>query len=79
MEASTSEEFPENVVTSETIELPTAESEISTVEPEAPEAEVDISAEPEIPAVEPEPVVLEGAHSRLIYDPATGEYKYEFK
>lgn len=79
MEASTSEEFPENVVTSETIELPTAESEISTVEPEASEAEVAISAEPEIPAVEPEPVVLEGTHSRLIYDPATGEYKYEFK
>ena len=64
------------MVTSETIELPTAESEISTVEPEA---EVAISAEPEMPAVEPEPVVLEGAHSRLIYDPATGEYKYEFK
>ena len=27
----------------------------------------------------PEPVVLEGAHSRLVYDPATGEYKYELK
>ena len=110
------EEPPENVVTSETIELPTEEPEIPAVEPEAaeemPVEEPEIPAvepeaaeempveEPEIPAVEPEipvvepetpvtepeasakepePVVLEGAHSRLIYDPATGEYKYEFK
>ena len=28
---------------------------------------------------EPEKVVIEGAHSRLTYDPETGEYKYEFK
>ena len=34
-----------------------------------------------VPAEEPkhEKVVLEGAHSRLVYDPETGEYTYEFK
>ncbi|MDY4835163.1 MAG: hypothetical protein SO181_08485 [Frisingicoccus sp.] len=34
-----------------------------------------------VPAKEPkhEKVVLEGAHSRLVYDPETGEYTYEFK
>ena len=26
-----------------------------------------------------ESVIIEGEHSRLIIDPETGEYKYEFK
>ena len=63
-----------------TVEIPTVELEAeSESEPEAvPEPEA--VSEPEaVPEPEPNPVVLEGAHSRLIYDPATGEYKYEFK
>ena len=63
-----------------TVEIPTVELEAeSESEPEAvPEPEA--VSEPEaVPEPEPDPVVLEGAHSRLIYDPATGEYKYEFK
>lgn len=43
------------------------------------EAVSEAMDEAKVPGAAPEPVVLEGAHSRLIYDPATGEYKYELK
>lgn len=67
------EEMEAAIATPEEVETPMAEPETPAVEPETP------VAEPEASTKEPEPVVLEGAHSRLIYDPATGEYKYEFK
>jgi len=66
---------------------------IPKVEPE-PVVEVTPKVKPEpiveeTPEIEPKPVaedaseagkvVLEGEHSRLVYDPKTGEYKYEFK
>lgn len=78
------DERPE-MAESETVELPAAEAE--TVELPAMETETIESAtmkeavEPvsEAAAAESEPVVLEGAHSRLIYDPVTGQYKYEIK
>ena len=57
----------------ETVETPVAETPVEDIKTTADAATV------EIPEVEAEPVVLEGAHSRLTYDPATGEYRYEFK
>lgn len=72
-------------VAGDTIELDTevieeAMAEADTVTVEIPTVEPEAESEPEVVLEsEPDPVVLEGAHSRLIYDPATGEYKYEFK
>lgn len=54
-----------------------AEPEVK-VKPEA-EAEPETSEIPEAAGPEADKVVLEGEHSRLIYDPETGEYKLEFK
>ena len=48
-------------------------------EPTVQMAAPEVVDEPTVRVVAPEPVVLEGAHSRLVYDPATGEYKYELK
>ena len=44
------------------------------VEAESKTKEIPAAAGPEV-----DKVVLEGEHSRLIYDPETGEYKLEFK
>ena len=63
-----------------TVKIPVSESE-AVVEPEI-EVQPETEPRPEVEtetSKEPEPVVLEGAHSRLIYDPASGEYKYELK
>lgn len=46
-------------------------------EAQMPEAAPEVT--PGAAKAAPEPVVLEGAHSRLVYDPVTGEYKYELK
>ena len=54
-----------------------AESEVE-VEPEV-EAESKTEEIPAAAGPEADKVVLEGEHSRLIYDPETGEYKLEFK
>ena len=63
-----------------TVKIPVSESE-AVVEPEI-EVQPETEPRPEVEtetSKEPEPVVLEGAHSRLIYDPASGEYKYELR
>ena len=54
-----------------------AEPEVK-VEPEV-EAESKTKEIPAAAGPEVDKVVLEGEHSRLIYDPETGEYKLEFK
>ena len=73
------------VVLEEAAEVPETEAAAEVeAEPEVkvePEVEAE-SKTKEIPAAagpEVDKVVLEGEHSRLIYDPETGEYKLEFK
>ena len=72
-------------VLEEAAEVPETEAAAEVeAEPEVevePEVEAESKTE-EIPAAagpEADKVVLEGEHSRLIYDPETGEYKLEFK
>ena len=69
------EVIEEAMAEAETVELPAVETE--TIESAAMKEAVEPVSE--AAAAESEPVVLEGAHSRLIYDPVTGQYKYEIK
>lgn len=76
-ETEVSENLAEEMET-EVSENPAEEIETEVFENPTEEAETE-----EIPVIEEglqsDPVVLEGEHSRLIYDPETGEYKYELK
>ncbi|WP_418482446.1 hypothetical protein [Frisingicoccus sp.] len=73
------------VVLEEAAEVPETEAAAEVEAESEVEVEPEVEAESkteEIPAAagpEADKVVLEGEHSRLIYDPETGEYKLEFK